>query len=302
MGGDISVGSKKGEGSEFAFTVPAVDATPGDIRGDVLAGRRVIMLSTDPIEAEAIALTVQAHGGTMLTADTVTQAATLAEDCNTLLVDAALEDAEGNVLKRLRRSGFATSDAITLIAPTDRGLLGEFRRNGYPTFLARPVRGETLLRVLLSAVAREAISSASTQPVISSAGELGDRRALSVLIAEDNEINALLARAALLKAGHTVDVVSNGRAALEAATGHKPRYDVVLMDLHMPVMDGVDAIAAIRRHEEEQGLGAIPILVLSADSQEKTRHSVLAHGATGFATKPLDPDLLARAVAEQAGI
>ena len=299
MGGEITVRSTRGEGSEFAFTIPATEPTPGDIRGDVLAGRRVVVLSANRIEAEAMALTVEAHGGTMLIADTVSRAATLAEGCDTLLVDATLEDAEGNVLKRLRRSGFAAAEAITLIAPTDRGRLGEFRRNGYPTFLARPVRGETLLRVLLSAIAHEATSSASTQSV-TPAGEAGDRPMLSVLIAEDNEINALLARAALLKAGHKADVVSNGRTAVEAATGRKPRYDVVLMDLHMPVMDGLDAIAAIRRHEEEHGLAAVPILVLSADSQETTRHSVLAHGATGFVTKPLDPDILARAVMEQA--
>ncbi|TJV28656.1 MAG: response regulator, partial [Mesorhizobium sp.] len=72
--------------------------------------------------------------------------------------------------------------------------------------------------------------------------------------------------------------------------------DVVLMDLHMPVMDGLDAIAAIRRHEEETAVSPVPIMVLSADSQETTRHAVLAHGASGFVTKPLDPDALVHAV------
>ncbi|MBN9251446.1 MAG: response regulator, partial [Mesorhizobium sp.] len=124
---------------------------------------------------------------------------------------------------------------------------------------------------------------------------------LSVLIAEDNEINAMLARATLLKAGHRVDVVGNGKEAVEAlvSIGRRNRYDVVLMDLHMPVMDGMDAIAIIRRHEEEQGLPPIPIMVLSADSQEKTRHAVLAHGASGFVTKPLDPQALVDAIQEQ---
>jgi CheY-like chemotaxis protein len=124
-----------------------------------------------------------------------------------------------------------------------------------------------------------------------------------VLIAEDNDINAMLARATLQKAGHRVEVVGNGKAAVEAvveAAGHRRRYDVVLMDLHMPVMDGMDAIAAIRRHEEETGVPPLPIMVLSADSQEKTRHAVLAHGASGFVTKPLDPDALVHAVQEQA--
>ncbi len=89
---------------------------------------------------------------------------------------------------------------------------------------------------------------------------------------------------------------------MEAATGEsrKRRYDVVLMDLHMPVMDGLDAIAAIRRYEEEAGIAPVPIMVLSADSQEKTRHAILAHGASGFVTKPLDPHALVRTVEEQA--
>ncbi|TIX80404.1 MAG: response regulator, partial [Mesorhizobium sp.] len=131
---------------------------------------------------------------------------------------------------------------------------------------------------------------------------IGNRQqGLSVLIAEDNDINAMLARATLLKAGHRVKVVGDGKAAVEAVTGtgHNHRFDVVLMDLHMPVMDGLDAIAAIRRHEEETAVAPVPIMVLSADSQEKTRHAVLAHGASGFVTKPLDPDALVDAVEGQ---
>jgi CheY-like chemotaxis protein len=118
----------------------------------------------------------------------------------------------------------------------------------------------------------------------------------SVLIAEDNEINALLVRSALAKAGHRVQVVGNGRAAVDAITRPGHGVDVVLMDLHMPVMDGLDAIAMIRKHEEEKGAPAMPIIVLSADGQEQTRHHVLAHGATGFVTKPLDPAALVQAV------
>ena len=121
---------------------------------------------------------------------------------------------------------------------------------------------------------------------------------LSVLVVEDNDINALLARSALARAGHRVDVVANGKAAVEALTesGGVHRYDVVLMDLHMPVMDGLSAITLIRLHEEKKALPPVPILVLSADSQEKTRHGVIAHGATGFLTKPVDPRAMIEAV------
>src|SRR5690606_38477161 len=95
-----------------------------------------------------------------------------------------------------------------------------------------------------------------------------------------------------------VDVVGNGRAAVEAVSGAGclHRHDLILMDLHMPVMDGLDAIALIRKHEEGTGVRPIPILVLSADSQEKTRHNVIARGASGFLTKPIDPQAMIDAV------
>ena len=305
MNGTISVASQPGKGSDFAFEIPAVASQDGNqTRGQVLIGRKVVVLSKNAVEAEAIAMTVRAYGGTVEIVATVAQATSLAEGCNALLVDAAFEKADGRVLKRLRQSGFPTAEAITMITPTDRGMLGEFRASGYSTFLARPVRGETLLRVLLASLAApEPPVQADEQNAITMAPRANNRLpGLAVLVAEDNDINAMLARATLLKAGHRVDIVGNGKAAVEAVTGggRKRRYDVVLMDLHMPVMDGLDAIAAIRRYEEEVGVQPVPIMVLSADSQEKTRHAVLAHGASGFVTKPIDPDALVRTVEERA--
>jgi PAS domain S-box-containing protein len=303
MAGSISVESEPGKGARFAVEIPAGAANgPPLSQTPILAGRRVVIFSRSAVEAEAIALSVRAHGAAAEVADTVAQVSTLADGCDTLLIDAGLESGDGRLLKRLRLSGFLNAEAITMIAPTDRGMLAEFRANGYSTFLARPVRGETLLRVLLQRQLQDTAASGPagigqakrTMPAF-------NPRALSVLIAEDNEINAMLARATLTKAGHQVDVVGNGKAAVEAVADVNGRnYDVVLMDLHMPIMDGLDAIAAIRRHEDEKGLIPVPIMVLSADSQEKTRHSVLAHGASGFVTKPLDPDALVRAVEEQA--
>ncbi|MET3595461.1 MULTISPECIES: PAS domain-containing sensor histidine kinase [Mesorhizobium] len=300
MGGTISVSSRLGEGSEFVFDIPATAATePPPHRHNILSDRRAVIVSKNAVEADAIARAIRAHGGAVDIAATPGQAASFAAGCNVLLIDAALENSDGRLLKRLRESGFVDCEAITLIAPTDRGMLGEFRANGYATFLARPVRGETLLRVLLTS---HVAAPAEPQPKPRGAASARRRdQGLSVLIAEDNDINAMLARATLLKAGHRVKIVGNGKAAVEAVTdaGLKHRFDVVLMDLHMPVMDGLDAIAAIRRHEEALAVPPIPIMVLSADSQEKTRHTVLAHGASGFVTKPLDPDALVQAVEGQ---
>jgi len=306
MDGTITVESNLGKGSEFAFEIPAGNATVAPrVQNQVLAGRKVVVLTKNMVEAEAIAMTVRAHGGLVEIAATDAQALLHADGCTSLLVDAAIEKTDGRMLNRLRQGGFATADAVTMIAPTDRGLLGEFRASGYSTFLARPIRSETLLRILLSAQSKP--DAAAPKPARTEARKKTQSSArrlpgLAVLVAEDNDINAMLAKATLRKAGHRVDVVGNGKAAVEAVTSgsRKRRYDIVLMDLHMPVMDGLDAIAAIRRYEEEVGVPPLPIMVLSADSQEKTRHAVLAHGASGFVTKPLDPDALVRAVEERA--
>lgn len=301
MNGTLSATSEPGKGSDFLFEIPASGSKSGPARANVLAGRQIVILSARTVEAQAIAMTVRAYGGSAAIAETVAQAMTMAEDCSTLLVDAAIEKADGRVLKRLRQAGFATSEAITMIAPTDRGMLGEFRASGYSTFLARPVRGETLLRVLLAPLMSPQKPDQMASPMAARRSKSRKLPGISVLVAEDNDINAMLARAVLLKAGHRVDVVGNGKAAVEAVTesGGRRHYDVVLMDLHMPVMDGLDAIAAIRRYEEESGVAPIPIMVLSADGQEKTRHAILAHGASGFMSKPLDPEALVRLVEDR---
>ena len=302
MGGEVTVTGAPGKGSEFCVLVPVVD--PVDVQigfAGALDGCSAIIVSGNLMEAEAIARTITDHGGVAEIARTPEEAATAARlrDYDAALVDASIERIDGRLLKRLRKAGITMREAITLIAPTDRGQLAEYRASGYNTFLARPVRGETLMRVLLN--------PAGPGPAPSPGGgedETGRQAArnLSVLVAEDNDINALLARSALAKAGHTVEIVTNGRAAVEALTagGGAHRYDIVLMDLHMPVMDGLDAIAHIRKYEESKGIPAVPILVLSADSQERTRHGVIAHGATGFLTKPVDPQSMADAVASHA--
>ncbi|MCO5155946.1 MAG: ATP-binding protein [Aquamicrobium sp.] len=301
MGGTILAEAEPGKGSRFTIDIPAADAlAPRLDLADALAGRRIAVVSANGMEARALISTVAAHGGeAQLIADSrqmLDGGAAAASSFDTILVDAALEAGEGGFLRRLREACRGAPRAITLVAPADRARLPGWVAGGYDGFLVRPVRAATLLRVLLSRETQGVGIAGEGQAVLPT--PQGAPRGLSVLVVEDNDINALLARSALTKAGHHVDVVTNGKAAVEALTegGGAHRYDVVLMDLHMPVMDGLSALSFIRSHEERNALPAVPILVLSADSQEKTRHGVIAHGATGFLTKPVDPRAMIEAV------
>src|SRR5690606_37655358 len=155
-----------------------------------------------------LARTIVSQGGRASIAtsveDVLESGRSLIDGFNVVMVDAALERESGGLLRTLQSHGLGSVEAITLIAPTDRGQLPEFRANGYGSFRARPVRGETLVRMLVSGPARAAQSQPADDETPSDPHvSLG----LSILVAEDNDVNALLARATLTKAGHRVRVV-----------------------------------------------------------------------------------------------
>jgi signal transduction histidine kinase/ActR/RegA family two-component response regulator len=132
-------------------------------------------------------------------------------------------------------------------------------------------------------------------PPASAASELARRPAeargvLRVLLVEDNIVNQRVARGILAKAGHDVAVVANGQEALERL-GQEP-YDLVLMDMQMPVMGGLDAIAAIRAREREDG-GHQPVIMLTAHALDGDRDQFIAAGADGYLSKPIAPARLA---------
>ena len=111
-------------------------------------------------------------------------------------------------------------------------------------------------------------------------------RSLNVLLAEDNPINALLAKSLLANLGHEITHVENGEQALSQIAQNS--YDLVFMDLHMPVMDGVTAIERIRDGQAGDDKTNQKIVVLSADGQDEVRQNALKIGADDYLTKPLD--------------
>ena len=293
--GEITAGPREGGGSVFTVRLPC-DATPTPQAGR-LTGRRFLILQDMGPETTALAANLRAEGASVCIHPSPEQACLDgAARYDAILVDSAL-DREG-LLGELSAAHIETANAVILITPADRGALERFRSAGYANFLARPVRGRTLLRIVTQG---GSISNAIQGPAASSVPSsfAGATRSLDILVAEDNPVNATLARAALTRAGHTVTLATDGGRAVELALGGR-KWDVVLMDLHMPVLDGLDAIARIRAHEEAHGSPPVPVIVLTADSQEETRAGALAHGANGFLTKPLDPAMLVATVSDRA--
>ena len=114
-----------------------------------------------------------------------------------------------------------------------------------------------------------------------------DFQGLRILVAEDNKVNAMVARGMLKKLGPSVVVAENGRLALEAFAAAEPPFDLVLMDCEMPEMDGYEATERIRALERAEGRAATPILALSAHVLDETAHRVVACGMNGRINKPI---------------
>ena len=123
-------------------------------------------------------------------------------------------------------------------------------------------------------------------------------RSLRILLAEDNAVNEKVACAILKKAGHTVEVARDGRQAVRMMAARS--FDVVLMDVQMPEMDGFEATTAIREMEKHTG-GRTPVIAMTAHAMGGYKERCLEAGMDGYVTKPIRRDLLLRAVEEFQG-
>ena len=290
-GGSVKLTSQIGEGACFAIRFPVTEAKPAEAQEEALGGHSIAILSPNSIEAELMARALRDAGAT---AEIHAKRQAAMEACGgggrstTLIIDNRIE---GGAEAFLDHDDFPAR-LIALIEAEDRGSTGaQFKEAGH-AFLTRPVRPSTLIRI---------VSGSSMSPEASTtSGSITKRRdaqpgtSLNVLVAEDNPVNALLTLRMLEKLGHRVHHVDNGQEAVDAvrASHAKPGlpYDIILMDLHMPVLDGVDAISDVRRFEDEAELPPVPILALTADVLPETHVNVLNAGADGILTKPLEPD------------
>ena len=296
MGGAISAASTPGLGTTFTVTLPCVAAPGVQLFEPALQGRRFVLAMNDGPNAKHLEAELRQQGAAV---SIVRSPEALAA----VLADPRPADIIGGVgfAVQLRNwasttsSGQQASKRIwSVMRAEDRREYKDLFSHPFAGYLLKPSRRSTLVRQL-NALTPHHIDRA-VEGLRKIAGQARPSANLTVLLAEDNPVNALLARTMLQRAGCTVVHATNGRLALEhLAAGLAP--DLAIMDVEMPEIDGLEATRRIRAREAELALPRLPILALTANARREDHAECLAAGMDGHLSKPFDRQDLDEAVA-----
>ena len=291
MGGTIGVEETDGGGALFWFDAPFAKG-PARSQGAGLTGQRVAVASPSPIIRKAAVLSIEASGGRALAGSSLEAVLAGAGEDDVLLIDHACANPPALAALPFGRV------AVVLLGAEDRHLIDEYRAAGFAGYLIKPLRRASLVARILAVTGRRVEAALAEDERIEDAepetGFAAPIAGVRVLLAEDNPINAMLAAAMLRKQGCRVDQVADGEAAVAAASSQT--YDLVLMDMRMPLMSGLEATRTMRARGIET-----PVVALTANAFEDDRLACLAAGMDDFLVKPLGPEDLAAAVSQWTG-
>ena len=303
MGGDIGVESAVGRGSTFWFELPLprTDLMPMAKQADwsVLAGRQVLIVDDTAVNRDIMVRQLAPWGVHTKTAVSAAeglmilrQAIRAGQAIDAVLLDHNMPEMSGiDLLAILRADPRLRSLKILLCSSSGVGSLkDELVGVEVDGFLHKPLRHTTLLTRLAEMFggAIEDSSTLASAPVEPAT----PARRLRILVAEDNQVNQQVATGLITKLGHRVDIAANGREAVEAICNLP--YDLILMDVQMPEMDGFEATAAIRRLNG--GRADVPIIAMTANAMEGDPQKCLAAGMDDYIAKPVDRRKLANAI------
>jgi PAS domain S-box-containing protein len=301
MGGTITVESEPGRGSTFAFTARFGRQQhlpePIPVQPPVLLQNLPVLVVDDNATNRHI-LQEWLHGWRMQPAavgdavaalDALRQAAARGRPYPLVLLDARMPDIDGLALAaQIRQHPELSAPRIILLSSGDRpGDLARARELRIDAHLLKPVQPDELLETIHRVMSRgngdlpPAAGPAELEPTRAA---VPAARPLRVLVAEDNEFNAQLLEQLLGRRGHRVRLANNGREALGLAG--EGGFDLLLLDVHMPELDGFAVVGAIRERERTAG-GHLPIIALTARSRQEDRERCLAAGMDDFLAKPI---------------
>jgi len=311
MGGTIDVESRVGAGSTFRFTVTLeIAADPADLRPSTsLDGIRALVVDDNETAREIL---VQVLEGWGVTADAVASGteciAALERAANggerpydLVLMDWRMPGLDGlETIRRIQADpDLPQTPKLFLVTGYGREeIAAQAARLGIAGYLTKPIDPSLLLDALVSTLREPSSEASASAPA--GAGEVASP-ALSgrrVLVAEDNEINQQVARELLEAAGMTVTLVGDGQEAVDRILPKPGAFDAVLMDVQMPVMDGLEATRRIR---EQVPPSALPIIAMTAHALEQERQRCLAAGMNDHVAKPISPTILMKTLAKWLG-
>jgi PAS domain S-box-containing protein len=301
MGGRITLESQPGAGSTFEVSIPltAADGEQTSFAVPDLSGQSIMLVSPQNIEASLTSRRLQRWGGQTCMVSDADVAETLLPErpWHAVLIDHALGLADIERLGEAAR--LHATQRIVMFTPATRQELQPSATSALTGYLVKPLRAASLAARLTTA---PEVTAPSLEPAIDPIETPAARsvKGLSILVAEDNQINALLIRSLLGRLGHDTVITTNGTEALESWLSAKAAgtpYDLVLMDIQMPQLNGIETTKRMRLLEAGEPGGRTPILALTANTLVEDRYACFEAGMDGFLIKPLDREKLAEALA-----
>lgn len=313
MGGALSVESAVNEGSRFEFSLPLKNTSVngvGEVAPSEVSNKRILVGIPIGVERKSLEFILRNQGYEPTFANELAsfEAKLAAASAASLPFDCALCDSRLLEVKtpdqRLATLIRVHDTPITLIIrPEERNWVFNTKNLGIAGYLLRPLRHQAV-EVCLAKMLEPSDSIGKTNFFTDPVDEIvkperspvKQGEPLRVLLAEDNQINELLIRSLLERENCDVHSVDNGDDALSAY--QKGSFHLLMTDVHMPKRDGVSMIRAIRRFEQDEGIGAVPIVALTADVTDECKMTVTAAGANIVLHKPINIDVLGKLVAD----
>lgn len=291
MGGTILVESKINEGTVFSITFPGPFHREQNNQSNLMANREFIVALKDGIVANHLISSLREFGANVILLGDVKalQAALNSENSSTQIIS---DLSYSSTLKKWSKQVPAKSRDMkvwVVMKAEDRRTHKLFMKRPFAGYLLTPTRRETLLSLLLGGEDTTSDKTVKMLRSVVSAGRARTvrRNGLNVLLAEDNPINALLAKTMLERCGHKVQIVNNGQAALELIE-NGAKIDLALLDIEMPKLNGYEVAKAIRLRETKLNKLPMPILALTGNVRPEDIAACLDAGMNDHLAKPFD--------------